>query len=118
MRDRSFVSLALAAIGVGVFGLQNAGVVPTVRSVRNARRDAVTNERDRAEIEKSHRIDVAAMLSGDLAALQRVDRRYRATPTSAEAEIGKQTLTAFDQRRRTENLGFRAVTYVPEIKDL
>jgi ketosteroid isomerase-like protein len=119
MRDRSFVSLALIAIGVGVFVLQNAGVVPTVRSVWNARRDAVIRERDRAEIEKLHRMDVAATLSGDLAALANLwtDDIVRLQP-GAGAEIGKQTLTAVDQRRRAANPGFRAVTYVPEIKDL
>ena len=109
-----FASSALAAIGVGVFVLQNAGVVPTLRSVWNARRDAVTREQDRAEIEKLHRTDVAATLSGDLAALANLwtDDIVRLQPGAA-AEIGKRTRTAADQRRRAASPGFRAVTYVP-----
>jgi ketosteroid isomerase-like protein len=74
---------------------------------------------DVAEIEKLHRLDVSATLSGDLAALSAgwADDLVR-LQQGQEAEVGKQAILAADERRRASNPGFRVVSYAPEIKDL
>ena len=79
----------------------------------------MTREQDRAEIERLHRIGRRRdVIRRSGRARQPVtDDTVRLQP-GAGAEIGKRTLTSADQRRRAANPGFRAVTYVPEIKDL
>jgi ketosteroid isomerase-like protein len=74
---------------------------------------------DMAEIEKLHRLDVTATLSGDLAALSEgwADDLVR-LQEGQEAEVGKQAILAADERRRAANPGFRVVSYTPEIKNV
>ena len=74
---------------------------------------------DMAEIEKLHRLDVTATLSGDLAALSEgwADDLVR-LQQGQEAEVGKQVILAADERRRAANPGFRVVSYAPEIKNV
>lgn len=76
-------------------------------------------ERDRAAIEELRRKDIAATLAGDLNALGELwaDDIVRLQPGMAP-EVGKQTLLAADRQRRAAAPGFRALTYVPDIKDL
>ncbi len=74
---------------------------------------------DMAGIEMLHSQDVAATLSGDLAALSELwtDDIVR-LQQGQEAEVGKQAILAAEERRRAANPGFRVVSYVPEIKDV
>ena len=74
---------------------------------------------DMAGIEKLHSQDVAATMSGDLAALSELwtDDIVR-LQQGQEAEVGKEAILAAEERRRAAHLGFRVVSYVPEIKDV
>ena len=74
---------------------------------------------DMARIEKLHRLDVAATLSGDVAALSEgwTDDVVILQP-GQEAEVGKQAILAARERRRVASPGGRVVSYVPEIKDV
>jgi ketosteroid isomerase-like protein len=78
-----------------------------------------THVQDLAGIEKLHSQDVAATLSGDLAALSELwtDDIVR-LQQGQEAEVGKPAILAAEERRRAANPGFRVVSYVPEIKDV
>ncbi len=80
---------------------------------------STTHAQDMAGIEKLHREDVAATLSGDLAALSDLwtDDIVR-LQQGQEAEVGKQGILEAEERRRAANPGFRVVSYVPEIKDV
>ena len=74
---------------------------------------------DMAGIEKLHSQDVAATLSGDLAALSELwtDDLVR-LQQGQEAEVGKQAILAAEERYRAAHPGFRVVSYVPKIKDV
>ena len=80
---------------------------------------STTHAQEMAGIEKLHREDVAATLSGDLAALGELwtDDIVR-LQQGQEAEVGKRAILAAEERRRAANPGFRVVSYVPEIKDV
>ena len=78
-----------------------------------------TRTQDLAAIEKLHRQDIAATLSGDpraLAELWTVDavRLEQGRP----ADIGRQTIRAVDERDKAAHPGAVTVSYVPEIKDI
>jgi ketosteroid isomerase-like protein len=72
-----------------------------------------------AGIEKLHRQETAATLSGDLAALAELwtDDIVR-LQQDQEAEIGKHALVAADERRSAVHAAPRVLSYVPEIKDV
>lgn len=78
-----------------------------------------TYAQDLAGIEKLHREDIAATLSGDLTALSELwtDDIVR-LQQGQEAEVGKRAILAAEERRRAANPAFRVVSYVPEIKDV
>jgi ketosteroid isomerase-like protein len=117
MRSRSIVLGAVIALGMCVSILQNAGLIPTVRALRNARRDAVTRQRDMAEIDKLHSLDVSATLSGDQVALSEGwTDDVVILQQGQEAEVGKQAILA--KRRQAAKPAFRVLSYVPEIKDV
>jgi uncharacterized protein (TIGR02246 family) len=80
---------------------------------------ADAHAQDMAAIERLHSQDVAATLSGDLAALGELwtDDIVR-LQQGQEAEVGKQAILAAEERRRAAIPGFRVVSYVPEIKDV
>ncbi len=110
---------AVIGLGLCLLVLQNAGLIPTARPAWNARRAALTRQRDLAEIEKVHRLDVAATLSGDYAALVEgatddVVRLQQGT----EADVGKQAVIAANSRMKAALPGYRALTYAPEIKEV
>lgn len=107
------------ALGICVLTLQNAGLVPTVRSAWNARRAAMTREQDLADLRKFHNLDVAATLSRDVRALAQgwSDDIVR-LQQGQEPEIGKQTLIANDERRKAAVPGMRILSYVPEIREI
>jgi ketosteroid isomerase-like protein len=70
-------------------------------------------------IEKLHSLDVAATLSGDVAALSEGWTDDVVILQQGQgAEVGKQAILAARERRRAANPGFRVVSYVPEIKDV
>ena len=119
MRDRSLLFRTLVALGICILTLQNAGILPTLRSAWNVRRDAAIREHDLEQIEWLHRLDVAATLSGDLAALEEAatDDIVR-LQQGAEADIGKHAVIAANERQRAASPGFRVLSYVPEIKDV
>jgi ketosteroid isomerase-like protein len=74
---------------------------------------------DMAGIEKLHSLDVAATLSGDVAALSEGwTEDVVILQQGQEAEVGKQAILAARERRRAANPGVRVVSYVPEIKDV
>jgi ketosteroid isomerase-like protein len=99
-----------------------ASVVLTACAFEGASSSAKTADahaQDRAAIEKLHSLDVAATLSGDLAALSEGwTDDVVILQQGQEAEVGKQTIIAARERRRAANPGFRVVSYVPEIKDV
>ncbi len=109
----------LVTFGVCLLVLQNAGFVPTVRSVWNARSVATVRMRDLAEIEKLHHIDVNATLSGDLKALADgfTDDIVR-LQQGAEPDVGKQAVIAANERMKAALPGYRALSYSPEIKEV
>lgn len=74
---------------------------------------------DRAAIEKLHRQDVAATLSGDPAALGELwtEDAVRLQQGS-EADIGKRAIRAADEHERSAHPEAKIVRYVPEIRDL
>ena len=110
---------AVLGLGFCLMVLQNAGVIPTARSAWNARGAAATREHDLAEIEKVHRLDVAATLSGDYAALVDglTDDVVR-LQEGAEADIGKQAVIAATRRMKATLPGYRALSYAPDIKEV
>jgi ketosteroid isomerase-like protein len=72
-----------------------------------------------AAIEKLHSLDVAATLSGDMAALSEAwADDIVILQQGQEAEVGKQAILAARERRRVANPAFRVVSYVPKIKDI
>ena len=110
MSRRSFAlaacaSAALTACACGVSGV----------SIRTTN----VHVQDMAGIEKLHRQETAATLSGDLAALAELwtDDIVR-LQQDQEAEIGKHALVAADERRSAVHAAPRVLSYVPEIKDV
>lgn len=80
---------------------------------------ADAHAQDMAAIEKLQSLDVAATLSGDMAALSEAwADDIVILQQGQEAEVGKQAILAARERRRAANPGFRVVSYVPEIKDV
>ncbi|MDO8680182.1 MAG: nuclear transport factor 2 family protein [Acidobacteriota bacterium] len=81
--------------------------------------EKTADAQDLAGIEQLHSQDIAATLSGDLAALSELwtDDIVR-LQQGQEAEVGKQAILAAEERRRAAQPGFRVVSYVPEIKDV
>lgn len=80
---------------------------------------ADAHAQDMVGIEKLHSLDVAATLSGDVAALSDGwTDDVVILQQGQEAEVGKQAILAARERRRAANPGFRVVRYVPEIKDV
>ncbi len=120
LQRRSLVGVGvLIALGICVLALQNAGLIPTVRSIWNARRAAVTREQDLAKIERLHHLDVTATLSGDLKALaDGVTDDIVRLQQGAEADIGKRAFVAANERVKAALPGYRALSYVPEIKEV
>jgi len=80
---------------------------------------ADAHAQDIAALEELHRRDVAATLSGDLAALAELwtDDAVR-LQQGEEADIGKQAIRAADEHHRVAHPGARVLSYVPEIKDV
>ena len=66
-----------------------------------------------------HRLNVAATLSGNLAALAQActDDCVR-LQQGQDADISKQAIPAADERHRTTQPGFRVPSFAPEIKDV
>ncbi len=109
----------LVVVGICVLVFQNAGLVPTVRPAWGPRRAASTHEQDVAAIRKLNQLDVAATLSGDLKALADActDDVVR-LQQGAEPDVGKQALIAANERMKAALPGYRALSYVPDIKEL
>jgi ketosteroid isomerase-like protein len=80
---------------------------------------AVVYAENLREIEKLHRLDVAATLSGDQVALSAgwADDIVILEQGQAPA-IGREAILAARESRSAALPGFRVVTYVPEIKDV
>jgi uncharacterized protein (TIGR02246 family) len=80
---------------------------------------AQAGEADLAGIERLHRQDIAATLSGDLDALAALWTKdaVRLQPGRL-ADIGKQAIHATDERSNARHPDGRILTYVPDIKDV
>ena len=78
-----------------------------------------SHAQDMAAIERLHRQDVAATLSGDPKALAELwtDDAVR-LQQGQEADVGKQAIRAADERGKAVAPEFRIVSFVPEIKDI
>jgi ketosteroid isomerase-like protein len=119
MAQRHSLVRVLIGLGICLLVLQNAGLIPTVQSASNARKAAMTREHDLAEIEQLHRADIAATLAGDYAALAEAatDDIVR-LQQGAEPDVGKRAVIAANERMKAALPGFRALTYVPAIKEV
>ena len=84
-----------------------------------SRRDTMTLQQDLAEIEKLREREIAATLSQDPAALADLwtDDVVRIGP-GQPAEVGKPAVLASNARQRAAAPGFKALTYVPEAKEI
>jgi ketosteroid isomerase-like protein len=81
--------------------------------------EAVAGDSELAGIEKLHRQDIAATLSGDLrelAALWTPDA-VRLQP-GRPADVGKAAILAVDERSQVRHPEGRVLTFVPEFKDV
>lgn len=78
---------------------------------------ADAHARDMAAIERLHEQDIAATLAGDQAALAELwtDDIVLIGPGQG-AQVGKKAILA--QRQKAAKSGFRAVSYVPEVKNV
>jgi len=104
----SIAGLALAVAAVVAFLLGTASASSGDESAR-----------DMAEIEKLHRNDVTATLSGDPAALAQLwtDDAVR-LQQGEEAILGRAAIQAADERERKAHPNARIVSYVPDIRDV
>jgi uncharacterized protein (TIGR02246 family) len=97
--------------------LQNAGLIPTLRSDWNARGNARSLQEELARIEELRKRDVAATLAQDQAALAELwTDDVVILQQGQEAEVGKQAALA--KRLEAGTPRFRVVSYVPEYKDV
>ena len=109
MRRRRFGLLALALLCLA------AATLPHVLRAQGGERE----QEEMTGIERLHRQDVAATLSGDPKALARlwVDDAVRMEP-DGPAEVGKPLITANDAKARAAHPALEILTYAPEIKDV
>ena len=111
------VGLSLVAPSAGLGTGQ--GNIQKPRSQGTRPRGNVEQAQDMAGIEKLHRQDVAATLSGDPAALAELwTEDVVVLQQGEEPVIGKQAARAAAERRKAAHPGLRVVSYVPEIKDV
>ncbi len=84
-----------------------------------SRRDTMTLQQDLVEIEKLREREIAATLSQEPAALADLwtDDVVRIGP-GQPAEVGKQVVLASNARQRAAAPGLKALTYVPEAKEV
>jgi uncharacterized protein (TIGR02246 family) len=80
---------------------------------------AHAGEADMVGIERLHRQDVAATVSGDPRALAGLwtDDAVRINP-GGRVDIGKQAIRAADERAKARHPEGRVVSYLPDIKDV
>lgn len=107
LRGRARALVACMLIALAADGARAANPTPNAA------------DQDMRAIEKLHRQDVAATLSGDPAALAELftDDAVR-LEQGDEAVIGKQAIRAADERSRASHPKGRIVSYVPEIRDI
>ena len=110
MTRRSVTLAACALVALTAFVFEGTGC---------RRKTADTHVQDMAEIEKLHRLDVAATLSRDTAALTELwtDDAVRLQQGEPD-DIGKEAIRATNERQKAATPELRVLSYVPETKEL
>ena len=110
MTHRSVTLVACALVALTAFVFEGTGC---------RRRTADTHVQDMAEIETAHRLEVAATLSRDTAALTELftDDAVRLQQGGSD-DIGKEAIRATNERQKAATPELRVLSYVPETKEL
>jgi len=110
MTRRSVTLVACALVALTALVIEGTGC---------RRKTADTHVQDIAEIEKVHRLEVAATLSRDTAALTELftDDAVRLQQGEPD-DIGKEAIRATNERQKAATPELRVLSYVPEYKEL